>query len=68
MDFQAVVLAGGNGSRMYPLIDDLPKAMLPIANRLLFNKFNFTNFLINFMSKTFDLFPIRIDRKIKYFW
>ncbi|KAH3742705.1 translation initiation factor eIF-2B subunit gamma [Pelomyxa schiedti] len=31
--FQVVLLAGGSGSRMSPLSDTIPKAMLPIANR-----------------------------------
>ena len=33
MEFQAVILAGGRGSRMYPLTEDCPKALLPVANR-----------------------------------
>jgi len=31
--FQVVLLAGGTGSRMYPLTEDIPKPLLPIANR-----------------------------------
>lgn len=33
MEFQAVILAGGRGSRMYPLTEDCPKALLPVGNR-----------------------------------
>jgi CTP:molybdopterin cytidylyltransferase MocA len=34
MDFQAVLLAGGPGSKMYPLTEhDQTKPLLPIANR-----------------------------------
>lgn len=32
-EFQVVLLAGGTGSRMYPLTEEIPKYMLPIANR-----------------------------------
>lgn len=31
-EFQAVILAGGNGNRMFPLTEGIPKAMLPIGN------------------------------------
>eukprot|EP01088_Endostelium_zonatum_P016656 TRINITY_DN4592_c0_g1_i1.p1 TRINITY_DN4592_c0_g1~~TRINITY_DN4592_c0_g1_i1.p1 ORF type:complete len:533 (+),score=151.36 TRINITY_DN4592_c0_g1_i1:67-1665(+) len=33
VEFQVVILAGGPGSRMYPLTTEVPKALLPIANR-----------------------------------
>jgi perosamine synthetase len=33
ISFQAMVLAGGDASRLYPLGDDLPKPMLPVGNR-----------------------------------
>lgn len=33
LEFQAVVLSGGLGNRMYPLTDGQPKCLLPIANR-----------------------------------
>ena len=34
MDLQAVVLAGGMGSRLFPLVHDtFPKCLLPVANR-----------------------------------
>ncbi|KAL6072983.1 Translation initiation factor eIF-2B subunit gamma [Balamuthia mandrillaris] len=33
MEFQVVILAGGPGSRMYPLTTEMPKPLLPIANR-----------------------------------
>eukprot|EP00123_Amoebidium_parasiticum_P013714 comp22110_c1_seq1/m.32304 comp22110_c1_seq1/g.32304 ORF comp22110_c1_seq1/g.32304 comp22110_c1_seq1/m.32304 type:complete len:432 (-) comp22110_c1_seq1:414-1709(-) len=32
-EFQAVVMAGGPGSRMYPLTENFPKALLPVGNR-----------------------------------
>ena len=32
-EFQAVILAGGRGSRMYPLCEDKPKALLPVGNK-----------------------------------
>lgn len=32
-EFQAVLLAGGAGDRLYPLADVIPKALLPIANK-----------------------------------
>ena len=30
-EFQAVVMAGGQGSRMYPLTERIPKALLPVG-------------------------------------
>ena len=33
MEFQAIILAGGRGSRMYPLTENIPKALLPVGNR-----------------------------------
>eukprot|EP00124_Ichthyophonus_hoferi_P004441 Ihof_evm3s489 gene=Ihof_evmTU3s489 len=32
-EFQAVVMAGGPGSRMYPLTENFPKALLPVGNK-----------------------------------
>lgn len=32
-EFQVVLLAGGPGSRMSPLSTEIPKPLLPIANR-----------------------------------
>ena len=32
MEFQAVVMAAGTGSRMFPLTEELPKALLPVGN------------------------------------
>eukprot|EP00761_Pharyngomonas_kirbyi_P006908 gb/GECH01006917.1/.p1 GENE.gb/GECH01006917.1/~~gb/GECH01006917.1/.p1 ORF type:complete len:422 (+),score=94.81 gb/GECH01006917.1/:1-1266(+) len=32
MDIQAIILAGGEGQRLYPLVDNTPKALLPLAN------------------------------------
>ena len=31
-ELQAVILAGGEGSKMFPLTEGLPKCLLPIAN------------------------------------
>lgn len=32
MEFHPVILAGGQGSRMYPLTEECPKALLPVGN------------------------------------
>jgi len=32
-EFQVIILAGGRGSRLYPLAERMPKCLLPIANR-----------------------------------
>lgn len=32
MDLHPVILAGGRGSRMYPLAEECPKALLPVGN------------------------------------
>jgi len=32
-EFTVILLAGGSGSRMYPLTEGLPKSLLPVANR-----------------------------------
>ena len=32
MDFHPVILAGGRGSRMYPLTEECPKALLLVGN------------------------------------
>lgn len=33
MEFQAIVLAGGTGSRMSEMVTDTPKCLLPIGNK-----------------------------------
>jgi NDP-sugar pyrophosphorylase family protein len=33
LDFDAVILTGGRGSRLYPLTQGFPKALLPIGNK-----------------------------------
>lgn len=33
IEYKVVILSGGTGSSMYPLTEDIPKALLPIANR-----------------------------------
>lgn len=33
MEFHPVILAGGRGSRMFPLCEECPKALLPVGNR-----------------------------------
>ena len=33
VEFQAIILAGGAGNRLYPLSEGVPKPLLPIANR-----------------------------------
>ena len=35
LEYQAVLLAGGDGSRLYPLTEDIHKSLLPTANRAL---------------------------------
>jgi len=35
---QAVVMAGGKGTRLYPLTEDLPKPMLPVGDRPLMER------------------------------
>ena len=32
MDVHPVILAGGHGSGMYPLLEGCPKALLPVGN------------------------------------
>ena len=36
-EFQVIILAGGAGSNMHPLTEDIPKSLLPIANRYIAN-------------------------------
>lgn len=31
-EFQAVIMAAGRGSRMYPLTENFPKSILPVCN------------------------------------
>lgn len=33
MEFQAIVMAGGRGSRMNELTSSIPKCLLPVGNR-----------------------------------
>ena len=33
MEFHPVILAGGRGSRMFPLCEECPKALLPVGNK-----------------------------------
>src|SRR5919107_386500 len=58
-DMQAVIMAGGEGSRLRPLTSNMPKPMLPIANRpmmehiiLLLRKHGFTDLVatVQFLS------------------
>ena len=32
-EFEAIILAGGTGSRLHPLTDSCPKVLLPVCNR-----------------------------------
>jgi translation initiation factor eIF-2B subunit gamma len=32
MEFQPVIMAAGSGSRMFPLTESIPKALLPVGN------------------------------------
>src|SRR5687767_1958271 len=58
-DMQAVIMAGGEGSRLRPLTSNMPKPMLPIANRpmmehniLLLRKHGYTDLVatVQFLS------------------
>lgn len=31
-EFQAIIMAAGRGSRMYPLTENFPKSVLPVGN------------------------------------
>ncbi len=31
-EFQAIIMAAGRGSRMYPLTENFPKSLLPVGN------------------------------------
>ena len=31
-EFQAIIMAAGRGSRMYPLTENFPKSILPVGN------------------------------------
>ena len=54
-EFEAVVLAG-MGSKMYPLTEDIPKALLPIANQpLISNALVFRSWLIEEISREIQL-------------
>ncbi|XP_065069991.1 translation initiation factor eIF2B subunit gamma-like isoform X1 [Rhopilema esculentum] len=76
-EFQVVILAAGGGSRMYPLTEEIPKALLPVGNLPLIwypinnlHKHGFDEFIIVVLRSKENMFSQALkpccDKKIKF--
>lgn len=76
-EFQPVILAAGSGSRMYPLTEEIPKALLPVGNFPLIwypihylQKYGFDEFIIVVLKSKENIFIQTLkswcDYKVKF--
>jgi len=76
-EFQCVILAAGAGSRMYPLTEEIPKALLPVGNFPLIwypihqlQKYGFDEFIIVVLESKENMFSQALkmccDFKVKF--
>eukprot|EP00112_Aurelia_sp_Birch-Aquarium-sp1_P015881 Seg3555.2 transcript_id=Seg3555.2/GoldUCD/mRNA.D3Y31 product="Translation initiation factor eIF-2B subunit gamma" protein_id=Seg3555.2/GoldUCD/D3Y31 len=76
-EFQPVILAAGGGSRMYPLTEEIPKALLPVGNLPLIwypihqlQKYGFDEFIIIVLKSKENLFIQTLksccDKKVRF--